>query len=247
MKKFIPKGEITAKIKMAVICVSIILLCAQTVFAHHLWVSKQDDLYAVCRGIMPERLDAYVPSKVIEIKAIGKDGSIIPIQRQDKNHGAFFKTDQDIAMVTVRCDWGHRVNTTQGKKLMTRLEAEQAGFQIIDSFFSTQFCKSLFAESEGITKPADTMFEIVPRENPLEKGVGETLPVMVIFEGKPLADTSVYTEKGQDVKTDQDGVALIKIEKKGIQLISAGHKVAADENSGLDYHMFTTFFNFEVK
>jgi nickel transport protein len=236
-----------AKIKMAVICVSIILLCAQTVFAHHLWVSKQDDLYAVCRGIMPERLDAYEPSKVVEIKAIGTDGSIIPIQRQDENHGAFFKVDQDISMALVRCDWGDRVNTTQGKKLISRQEAEQAGFRVIDSFFSTQFCKSLFAESSEITKPVDIMFEIVPKENPFEKEVGEELPVMVIFEGKPLEDTSVYTEKGQEVKTDQDGVALIKIEEKGMQLISARHKVPAAENSGLDYHMFTTFFNFEVK
>ncbi len=150
-------------------------------------------------------------------------------------------------MATVRCDWGHRVNTTQGKKLMTRQEAEQAGFRIINSFFSTQFCKSLFAESDEITKPVDIMFEIVPKENPFEKDVGKSLPVMVIFEGKPLADTSVYTEKGQEVKTDQNGVALIKIEKKGMQLISAGHKVPAAEISGLDYHMFTTFFNFEVK
>jgi nickel transport protein len=236
-----------AKIKTGVIWFAIILACAQTVFAHHLWVSKQDDLYAVCRGLMAERLDAYEPSKVVEIKAIGKDGSILPIQRQDKNHGVFFNVDQDIAIVTVRCDWGYRVNTTQGKKLMTRQEAEQAGFRIIDSFFSTQFCKSLFAESDKITKPAYIMFEIVPKENPFEKGVGEQLPVMVIFEGKPLEETSVYTQKGQEVKTDQDGVALIKIEEKGMQLISAGHKVPAAENSGLDYHMFTTFFNFEVK
>lgn len=235
------------KIKTAVICVVIIAVCAQTVLAHHLWVSKNDDLYAVCRGLMPERLDAYEPSKVVEIKAIGKDSSILPFHRQDENHGAFFKTDQDLAMVTVRCDWGHRVNTTQGKKLMTRQEAEQAGFRIIDSFFSTQFCKSLFAESSEITKPADIMFEIVPVENPFEKEVGEQLPVMVIFEGKPLADASVYTEKGQEIKTNQDGVALIKIEKNGMQLVSAGHKVPAAENSGIDYHMFTTFFNFEVK
>jgi nickel transport protein len=241
------KGKNMKKVEIALIWFAIILACAQTVFAHHLWVSKQDDLFAVCRGLMDERLDTYEPSKVVEIKAIGKDGSIIPIQRQDENHGAFFKVDQDIAIVTVRCDWGYRVNTTQGKKLMARQEAEQAGFRIIDSFFSTQFCKSLFAESDEITKPADIMFEIVPKENPFEKGVGEQLPVMVIFEGKPLANISVYTEKGQEVKTDQNGVALIIIEEKGLQLISAGHKVSAAENSGLDYHMFTTFFNFEVK
>jgi nickel transport protein len=235
------------KVKMALIWFAIISACSQTVFAHHLWVSKTDDGYAVCRGLISERLDAYDASKVVEIKAIVKDGSILPIKRQDENQGAFFRVDQDISMALVRCDWGDRVNTTQGKKLMSRQEAEKEGFRVIDSFFSTQFCKSLFAENDEITTPVNIMFEIVPKENPFEKKVGEEFPVMVIFEGNPLADISVYTEKGQEVKTDQDGVALIKIEKKGMQLISAGHKVPAAENSGLDYHMFTTFFNFEVK
>jgi nickel transport protein len=235
------------KVKIALIWFAIISVCSQTVFAHHLWVVKTDDRYAVCRGLMPDRLDVYDASKVVEIKAIGKDGSILPVQRQDENHGTFFRVDQDISMAAVRCDWGDRVNTTQGKKLMTRQEAEKEGFRIIDSFFSTQFCKSLFAENDEITKPVDIMFEIVPKENPFEKSVGEQFPLMVIFEGKPLADTSVYTEKGQEVITDQNGVALIKIEEKGIQFISARHKVPATENSGLDYHMFTTFFNFEVK
>jgi hypothetical protein len=59
------KGEIMAKIKMAVICVAIIAVCAQTALAHHLWVSKNDDLYAVCRGLMPERLDAYDASNLL--------------------------------------------------------------------------------------------------------------------------------------------------------------------------------------
>jgi hypothetical protein len=48
------------------------LTCVQTVFAHHLWVSKQDDLYAVCRGLMAERLDAYEPSKLLKSKPLEK-------------------------------------------------------------------------------------------------------------------------------------------------------------------------------
>jgi nickel transport protein len=241
------RGKNMTKIKIAVIWFAVISVCAQTVFAHHLWVSKKDDLYAVCRGLIPESLDTYDPSRVVDIMGIGKDGSVVAIQRQDENHGAFFRVDQDIFMVAVRCDWGHRVNTTQGKKLMTRQEAEQAGFRIIDSFFSTQFCKTLFASSDEITKPVNIMFEFVPEENPYEKVAGELFKVKLIFEGKPLSDTSVYTEKGAEVKTDQNGVALIKIEEKGMQLMSARHKVPAAENSGLDYHMFTTFLNFQVK
>ncbi len=236
-----------AKTKVGIILLVLILSCAQTVLAHHLWVSKKDDLYAVRRGIVPHRTDVYDPSKVVEMKAFGKDGSILSIQRQDENHGAFFKAEQDVSMALVRCDWGHRVNTTRGKKLMTVQEAEKSGFRVISSFFSTQFCKSLFAESDDITKPVNILFEIVPTKNPFEKNVGNTLPVMLIFEGKPLADTPVYSAKGQEFKTGRNGIALVNIEKKGTQLISATHKIPAVENSGLDYHKFTTFFHFEIK
>jgi nickel transport protein len=241
------KGKNMTKIKMAAIWFGVIFVCGQTVFAHHLWVAKQDDLYAVCRGLIPDRLDVYDPSRVVEIMGFEKDGSAAAIHRQDENHGAFFRVDKDVAIATVRCDWGHRVNTTQGKKLMTRQEAEQSGFRVIDSFFSTQFCKTLFADSHEVTKPVNIMFELVPAENPLEKVAGELVRVTLNFEGKPLSDTSVYTENGQEVKTDQNGVAQIKIEEKGMQLISARHRVPAAENSGLDYHIFTTFLNFEVK
>jgi uncharacterized GH25 family protein len=235
------------KIKTGLLCFAVIFMSAQMVFAHHLWVAKKDDVYAVCRGMIAERLDDYDPQRVTQIKAFGKDGHEVTLQRHDKEDGAFFSSDKEISMAVVRTDWGHRVNTTQGKKFMTRQEAEQEGFRIINSFFSTQFGKSLFANSDAITKPVNMMLELVPLNGPFEMPAGEPLRVKLLFEGKPLPDTALFMETGQEIKTDKEGIARVDIDEKGTQLIWARHQVHAVDDQGLDHHVYTTFLNFEVE
>ena len=82
------------KIKTGLLCFAVIFMSAQMVFAHHLWVAKKDDVYAVCRGMIAERLDDYDPQRVTQIKAFGKDGHEVTLQRHDKEDGAFFSSDK---------------------------------------------------------------------------------------------------------------------------------------------------------
>lgn len=233
--------------KLAWLWFAAILMFSQTVFAHHLWVSRQDDFYAVCRGMIPDRLDDYDPQKVSQIKAFGKNGRQVSLERYDKNRGVFFTAEQEISMAVVRCDWGHRVNTTQGKKLMTRQEAEQAGFRVINSFFSTQLGKSLFTNGSAVTLPVNMILELVPMNNPFEMAKDERLKLKLLFEGKPLADTSVFTETANEFKTDNEGIVHMNIGEKGPQLIWAKYQIPAADGSGLDYQVYTTFLSFEVK
>lgn len=235
------------KIKIGVLCFAVIFMSVQMVFAHHLWIAKQDNVYAVCRGMIDESLDDYDPQRVSQIKAFGKDGHEVTLERHDKENGAFFSSDKELSMAVVRSDWGHRVNTTQGKKIMTRQVAEQEKFRILNSFFSTQFGKSLFANSDAITKPVNIMLELVPLNNPFEMPVGEPLHVKLFFEGKPLPNAELFMETGQEIKTDKEGIARVDIDEKGTQLIWARHQIHAVDDPGLDHHVFTTFLNFEVE
>ena len=54
---------------------AVIGMCVATTssFAHHLWVQKGGDMYAVCRGAIIERLDSYNPSCVTQISARSLD------------------------------------------------------------------------------------------------------------------------------------------------------------------------------
>jgi len=228
--------------KKIIFSVFFVLLWIHTGYAHSLWVIKENNTYTVARGHIPDKMEKYDPAYVKEAKGFDKSGNIIPLERKDEESRAVFISDKDISMITVQCDWGFRVNTTQGKKLVSRKEAQEQGFNVIEAFFSTQFLKSVFANNDGIIKPTGLKFEIIPVKNPFQLATGELLSVQVLFDGNPLADISVSSEGDeQGIKTDKDGIAKIKIADKGIRLISARHKVPVQNNPEMDYNLFTAF------
>jgi hypothetical protein len=76
-----------------------------------------------------------------------------------------------------------------------------------------------FAQRAGLR------LEIVPMANPYSLKVGGELPVQVLFEGKPLAEKTLFADNRdgdsiakQRVVTDVDGIARIKLDRKGVWL-----------------------------
>ncbi len=243
------KGErVKLKMKKIIFSAIFIFLWIQTGYAHHLWVIREDGRFIVACGHISDKTEAYDPECVKAVNAFDSKGNRVSLERTDDQGRAIFsseKAEKDVSMMTVRCDWGFRVNTTKGKKLISREAAQQAGLNVINAFFSTQFSKSLFENSEGITKPAGLKFEIIPLKNPFQLAPEELLPVQILFDEKPLADISVSSQgESQAIKTDKNGIALIKIGGKGIRLISARHKDPAQNNPEMDYHLFTAFLIF---
>jgi uncharacterized GH25 family protein len=218
--------------------------------AHHLWVVKTDDSYVVARGILPNRLDPYKPECVKDFVALGPEGTMISadkLQRIDETDGVRFRTSESVSLVGVTCDWGYRVNTTQGKKLLRRQEAEKAGFRVVDSFFSTQYGKVFFKEGAGNTRPIGIKFELIPLEDPLRIPVGGELSIQAVFDGKPLANVTLLGNDKEEIPTDQNGTGRMKITKKGTHLLMVGHKVPVKGDPEKDYDLLTTFLVFEVR
>lgn len=218
--------------------------------AHHLWVVKTDDYYMVARGVLAERMDPYNPNCVKEFVAVGLDGIALPsmeIQRIDDAQRVRFRVAQDISLVGVSTDWGYRVNTTRGKKLLRRQEAERAGFRVVDAFFSTQCAKVFLKESPWNTKPIGMKLELVPLEDPQTMSVGSELSMQAFFNGKPLAGIIVLAKEGKEISTDENGAGRIKIKKEGPHLLMMKHKVPVKGDPEKDFHLFTTFLLFEVR
>lgn len=65
--------------------------------------------------------------------------------------------------------------------------------------------------------------EITPLENPYSKKVGDSLKFQVTFDGKPLADRTVFADNRnsttQKMVTDKDGKISIKIDKSGMWIV----------------------------
>lgn len=87
---------------------------------------------------------------------------------------------------------------------------------------------------EQILKPLGHRIELVPLAHPCAIKPGDFLPVKVIYERKPLSTFVYATYEGfrsEDepfactVKSDEQGIARIKIERGGRWLILCNHKV----------------------
>jgi len=233
--------------KKVIFLIIVILLLAQAVFAHHLWVEKEGDRFKIAWG-HPPKADPYDPDRVKDIKAFDLKGKEIPFTRIDEKDKAYVSTNADVSMITVSFEGGFLVTTPEGKKRLTKRAAQKASLQVVDSFYSSQFVKSLFGYSDAITKPVGMKFEIVPLKNPFTLKAEELLPVKVLFEGKPLEGITVEIGKHKEVgKTNKDGIADIKVTGQGIQVILAKHRVPAKDNPDADYLSFTTVLTLESK
>lgn len=62
--------------------------------------------------------------------------------------------------------------------------------------------------------------EIMPLENPYSKRVGDKIKFQIFFDGKPLADRTIFadnrTSEMQRTKTDKDGKATFKLDRSGL-------------------------------
>jgi len=85
-----------------------------------------------------------------------------------------------------------------------------------------------------VSEKTHNPLEILTMRSPADLKVGDTLPLKVMFEGKPLAGASViavyegFTEEkhhwAQEVETNADGLVQIKLTANGPWLFTTSHK-----------------------
>ena len=102
---------------------------------------------------------------------------------------------------------------------------------------SEKYAKSIISVGEGtknISSPFGHRIEIIPLKNPQEIKAGESLPVKILFEGKPLSTYLYATYVGYFsetepfplfTKSNEDGVAYMKISQPGTWMLVCNHKV----------------------
>jgi uncharacterized GH25 family protein len=102
---------------------------------------------------------------------------------------------------------------------------------------SEKYAKSIISTGEGtknISSPFGHRIEIIPLKNPQEIKAGESFPVKILFEGKPLSTYLYATYAGyysEDepfplfTKSNEEGVAYMKISQPGIWMFVCNHKV----------------------
>ncbi len=233
--------------KKLILTIVVIFLFTQSAVAHHLWAEKEANKFRIMWGHYPE-IYPYAPEQIKEIKAFDRKGKEVNVQRKDEKDNVYLFSNANISMITISLDNGFLVTTPEGKKSLTKREAQKTGLQVIDSVYSYQFAKSLFGSSYAAVKPTGMKFEIVPLKIPHALKPTDTLPVKVLLNGMPAEGINIEINNNKEtIKTNNEGIANLKMSEKGKQSIVAKKRIPVKDNPDADYLSYTTVLTFELK
>ncbi|MEW6001170.1 MAG: DUF4198 domain-containing protein [Nitrospirota bacterium] len=218
------------------------------VFAHDIWVEKQDGKLIILYGhVDKNKFESIEPAKIKEVKGFDKNGKDMRVKIEQNKDSLSISPAKEVAAIELFFDGGYWVKTTEGYKNISKREAKE----YIESMHSIKYGKSLFSWNRKFVEPFGMRFEIIPLKNPFEIKKGKVLPIKVLFEGKPLEGASIklsgYGKETTELVTNKNGTADIVIEKAGIQIITARHKIPLKDNPDADNLSLGTALTFEVK
>ncbi len=108
------------------------------------------------------------------------------------------------------------------------------------------------AGPEGHDRRTGLELEIVPLSPPFTPDGSGELPILVLWRGQPLAGAQVRAfvagrpEATVEVRTGDDGVAIVPLAAPGMRLLSVVHMERAEPGSGVDWRSTWSSLTFEV-
>lgn len=107
-------------------------------------------------------------------------------------------------------------------------------------------------DSTAGDRPIGLELELVADKNPYALSIGEKLPVRLLYQGKPLAGALVAAVNRNDVagrtatRTNQDGKAVLTLDRKGLWMIRAVHMVRPDAGVEADWESLWASLTFAL-
>lgn len=175
-------------------------------------------------------LDAYDPAgrKVSCVPQLKLEGLslVAPLEAKTASGGTW--------VLATRYDNGFFVKGPDGRSVATvKTEYPSA----TTSTHNIKYGKALVRIDQGAAGFAQVVghrLELIPRQDPASLKPGDKLPVEVRFAGQPLANAGVEIGDGvtpmkeesiQRYQTNAQGIALVPITRRGLQVVAVDHKV----------------------
>lgn len=221
------------------------LMVAAPAAAHELWVEWQAPHLVVSRGSAPDERQAYDATRVADVVAFDSAGRRLNATRIEAADRVLFAVDGTPTLASVQSAWGPRVQTTMGKRMMSREQAGAEGLTVLRSFSSTHHAKSAFGQSPLLWQPTGLRFEFVLTGEAGRIDAPGEIGMQLLFDGAPLAGKDIhYARAGTTVRTDADGKARIRLEGTGLHVFQAMHEIDAAADPDLDVERHMTFMTF---
>lgn len=192
-----------------------------------------------------EGFEKYNPAQLMSVGAYGSNLESIKAGI-DYQKNALVLSEKTPAMMTAIFDAGYWVETHRGFVKGDRMSAKGIVF---GSLHSIKMTKTLFTWSEAMSKPVGQVYEIVPLKNPFALKVGDTLPILVLENGKPAVGVSVEIANHDElqIKTDNEGKVLVPIKAKGLQIIAGSFEKPLFDDPKATTLFIQSSLTFELK
>ncbi|MBQ9291942.1 MAG: DUF4198 domain-containing protein, partial [Campylobacter sp.] len=133
------------------------------------------------------------------------------------------------------------------KKRHKNVDKSEVKGTIFSASKSASINKNYFSWNENLVKPMGAKFEIIALVNPLKLAVGDTLPVLVVKNGKAAKNIRFYTPKDEPkIISNEFGIAFLPIKKTGAQSFSAHTFEQIFEENANSLNLSTSI-SFEIK
>lgn len=192
-----------------------------------------------------EGFEKYDPSQLLSVGAYGSDLKAIKAGI-DYHKNALVLTEKTPSIMTAIFDAGYWVETHKGFVKGDRMSAKGIVFS---SLHSIKMTKTLFSWNDSMSKPVGQVYEVIPLKNPFTLKVGDSLPILVLENGKPAVDVSLEIANHDElqVKTDSEGKVLIPIKAKGLQIIAASFEKTLFDDPKATTLFIQSSLTFELK
>lgn len=223
---------------------AVLLVAAGAAQAHGIYIAQRAGQPTVVLGHGAEDLP-YADSKLTRLQAHAADGSALDAPREHLRGQASLKLPAQAASVSATYFGGWHGKTGEGAWKAGARGAHADVKRVGEYHKHTLFVASGAAQLARL--PAGEL-AILPLRNPLALGAGQSLPVKVLFRGRPLAGARVvgdYVNASHTVsaRTGRDGVARVRLRNQALNVIAVTHEDAhASDKADFQEHLATLSF-----
>ena len=244
--------------------VVIFLLSASLAQAHLFWLLTDKDSPKVNEPVQVEigfghkfpQEEEIKDERLGAVKALGADGRELALKKISLTRYEFVPPAAGVYLLSAQVVPGFVTRTPQGMKMQNKKGLPDANL----CFHFDMAAKTLVnvgRQQQGFNQTAQSVLEIVPLGNPTTLKRGGSLPVKVLFQGKPLAGAEVkfthdhWSDPQKPFalvgKTDAQGEIQVKVNEPGKWLIMAGHKTPYAPVEECDENMYSASLTFTVR
>lgn len=252
------------KIFTVILVVGAVFLSAASVQAHYLWLNVSTYTPQVGDPVQIEigwghkfPTDEVIKPKFLnKVFALGPTGKEISLKKLSTARYELVPDKNGVYLILADVHPGFVTKTPEGYKMQNKKGLPQAQF----CFRYDMAAKAVInvgKPQQGLAPPTSKSLEIIPLKTTRKLTAGEIFPIMVRFQGKPLAGAEVkatyagFSDQSNafavTTKTDNHGVANIKLGKPGKWLVVTCHKTPYPVPEDCDDNLYKYTLTFDVK